>query len=164
MARAAFPVCETLGRFVSARRALTEWFSPGRTVHLFVGNEASDADSIVGSIVAAWAAQQRLEPAAHLCAPWIQCSRADLRLRAEVRKLLARVGVNSEELVFLEELDLAGKRGQVKLNLVDHNVLPSSLGERYPWFEGALESVIDHHADQKQYMVRKGVPRPAVGP
>ena len=77
---------------------------------MFLGNEASDADSVVSPIVAALATACAMNMKASTggaaaaenpwCLPVMSISRKELRLRRDVEALLRRAGVDAGDVVF----------------------------------------------------------------
>jgi exopolyphosphatase len=120
-----------------------------------VGNQASDADSIITAICMAYLTAHRLADPGTIVLPLVQCPRADYSLRAETVSLLRSVGIGDELLVFggnatddaLSDNDMrrlhAEKR--LRLTLVDHNTMTprqTSLG-----LPSAVVCIVDHHKD-----------------
>lgn len=106
--------------------------------HLFIGNEGADLDSIVSSMLLAYASEASGMKG---CASVINCARADLHLRADAALALAAAGIDVERLVFVDEVDGIGSIPTV--TLVDHNEpAPHQKG-----LSGNVRGVVDHHAD-----------------
>jgi hypothetical protein len=154
----------SLARFVFERRRAADWLAGTRHLHLFFGNEASDADSIVSSICMAYACQQSMPSALHLCAPWVQCRRDDFKIRAETDALLRQAGVNPDWLVYQDDFQLPDDppASGISLALLDHNKLSPAVTRSLEWPASHVSAVWDHHADQGLYKVSR-LPR-ARGP
>lgn len=61
--------------------------------------------------------------------PLFDCKRADFDLRTEATELLAQIGVQSEWLIFSEDLPEAvlSSAGHLEVTLVDHNTTSNGL-------------------------------------
>lgn len=145
----------SLARFVFERRVAAEWVTGSKHLHLFFGNEASDADSIVSSICMAYMRQQELPTSHHLCAPWVQCRREDFKIRAETDALLRQAGVNPDWLVYRDEFELPDTPPAtgISLNLLDHNRMSAVVTRGLEWPSFNVSAVWDHHPDQGLYKV-----------
>ncbi|CAN0201985.1 unnamed protein product, partial [Ectocarpus fasciculatus] len=119
--------------------------------HVFSGNEACDADSMVSAIgmaflkqaTAALAAADDGGDAVHV--PVMPIPRGDLALRREVLVLFELCGVDPSAIVFADELDLPTlqAQGRLRLILTDHNAVSgglSGLGD-------SVVEIVDHHTD-----------------
>ncbi|KAJ2772641.1 Exopolyphosphatase [Coemansia nantahalensis] len=129
---------------------------------LVLGNESADLDSIVSSIVLAYALTLAAGSGAGAAIPVINARRADMALRPEcdllLRTTLAAEGGGSGvgDLTFLDDIDLAamtqryaapgGASGDGRLDvwLVDHNAPASRLAALEPFVRG----IVDHHVDE----------------
>lgn len=127
---------------------------------MFLGNEASDADSIVSSICMAFLKQQTLPEDAHWCAPWVQCKRGELKVRAETDALLRRAGLDPDWLVYQDEWQLPESPEEagtaVAINLLDHNAMSPGVSRNLPWAPSAVEGIWDHHEDHGLHKVSDG--------
>jgi exopolyphosphatase len=105
------------------------------------GSSAADLDSIVGSICYAHLLAREGRPAGQIF-PFLRIPRADLPLRSEAVYLFGRVGLQWENLVFGDDIDLEDLLipRQGELVLVDDlgNDLAPALRQR-------ITEVIDHH-------------------
>uniref|UniRef100_A0A3B4T832 Prune exopolyphosphatase 1 n=1 Tax=Seriola dumerili TaxID=41447 RepID=A0A3B4T832_SERDU len=115
-------------------------------VHIILGSESCDLDSVVSSLAMAYFLfrvrrldQQRVDV--------LNIPRSQFHLRADILLLLREAGIATETLVFRDEVDLAHLHGnrRLALTLVDHNILPSTDRD----LEGAVVDVIDHHQLQR---------------
>lgn len=119
-----------------------------RTTDLVVlGNSGADLDSIASAVVLAWhlaATQPRKRPIALIATP-----RRRLGWRPEVGFLLNQAAINSNDLLFLEDLELEKMAASgTELFLVDHNRLePDLVGHDATQVSG----IIDHHHDSGHY-------------
>jgi len=119
----------------------------GKPARVFLGNEASDLDSMASSVLYAWSKGAISDGLSNL--PVMNIPREDFSLRTEAAWLFQESGVDARNLVFLDEID-AGRlfaAGGSKLVLVDHNKLSAV---QAAW-AGAVEGIIDHHADEGLY-------------
>ncbi|XP_024255155.1 exopolyphosphatase PRUNE1-like [Oncorhynchus tshawytscha] len=112
-------------------------------IHVVLGNEACDLDSMVSSLAFAYFLSTTSGSSCKTVVPVLNIPRAEFPLRLDNVFLLKESGVPSEALVFRDEVDLAGlhRAKRLVLSLVDHNVLPSADID----LEEAVVEVIDHH-------------------
>ncbi|XP_038580286.1 exopolyphosphatase PRUNE1-like isoform X2 [Micropterus salmoides] len=118
-------------------------FQGKKKVHVVLGSESCDLDSVVSSLAMAYFLSRTSgPPGGSLVLPVLNVPRSQFHLRAEVLLLLREAGVAPETLVFRDEVDLGRLHGdrRLALTLVDHHVLPST----YSCLEGAVVEVIDH--------------------
>lgn len=129
-------------------------------LHLVLGNEAGDADSLISSLCFAFFKQIRYQQHTEktdctnqevLYVPAAGIARADLALRCDVELALNKVGLSCNSLICLEEIPQIFKLSNEKLiriTLVDHNALAadleSSLGP-------TVVEILDHHDDRGFY-------------
>ncbi|EDQ90582.1 uncharacterized protein MONBRDRAFT_6969 [Monosiga brevicollis MX1] len=141
-----------LGYVRAARQRLTALLAgptANTVVHVVMGNEASDLDSVVSTFVRAWQLQQDLsadqtDPARSMVVlPLINTTREDLPLRAEVMHVLGRHNLSPDELCYIDELPLQSwaDANALCLHLVDHNRLAKHQQQWAPF----VCSVMDHH-------------------
>lgn len=118
-------------------------------VRVVVGNEASDLDSMASSLTYAWLEARRAGENDPPVVPVMNIPREDFPLRTEAVWLFREAGVEVEELLFLDDVDLAAlhAQGRLRLVLVDHNRLPA---RREAWGP-AVEEILDHHEDEGLY-------------
>lgn len=119
----------------------------GRGVRVFLGNEASDLDSMASSILFAYSKGPASAGLSNV--PVMNIPREDFNLRTEAVWLFRQVGLGAENLLFLDDLNLDKlfSAGGSKLVLVDHNKLASNQAG----FADAVEEILDHHADEGLY-------------
>ncbi|XP_042362955.1 exopolyphosphatase PRUNE1-like [Plectropomus leopardus] len=134
---------------MSSSAAAKTSFRGNHRVHIVLGSESCDLDSVVSSLAMAYFLYRTSSslPGSSPVLPVLNVPRSQFHLRAEVLLLLRESGVTTETLVFRDEVDLARLHGdrRLALTLVDHNVLPSTDGV----LEGAVVEVIDHHQLQR---------------
>ncbi|XP_015192193.1 exopolyphosphatase PRUNE1 isoform X1 [Lepisosteus oculatus] len=121
--------------------ALKRSAEDGSGVHVVLGNEACDLDSMVSALAFAYfLAKTTANPAV---VPVLNIRRSEFPLRPENTFLLREAGLPQEGLLFRDEIDLQAlhRTGRLALTLVDHNILPRADGS----LEGAVVEVIDHH-------------------
>ncbi|KAM9310076.1 exopolyphosphatase PRUNE1 isoform 2-T2 [Pholidichthys leucotaenia] len=123
-----------------AATAASDPTGPG--LHVVLGNESCDLDSMVSALVYAYflsKTSHRDVPAV----PLLNITSSELVLRSDSILLLRKTAMQPEQLLFRNQLDLRAlqQAGRLRLTLVDHNVLPSSDSD----LEGAVVDVIDHH-------------------
>lgn len=116
---------------------------------LVIGNEASDADSIVAALTYAYfRAREGGDEHAGRTIPMVACDRADMSLRRETVHLLGLCGVEHGGLVFLDDAGTGEILARAeRVVLVDHNqaVGPvASLGDR-------VAEIVDHHKDSEAH-------------
>uniref|UniRef100_A0A6J0U664 Exopolyphosphatase PRUNE1 isoform X1 n=3 Tax=Pogona vitticeps TaxID=103695 RepID=A0A6J0U664_9SAUR len=122
--------------------SLGEHLRTNQKVHVVLGNEACDLDSMVSALALAcfFAKTSREAKAAFI--PVLNIPRLDFPLRTESTFLLKEQQIPESSLVFRDEIDLHAlhQAGLLSLTLVDHHVLPS----RDRALEEAVTEVIDH--------------------
>ncbi|KAG6967638.1 hypothetical protein JG687_00004167 [Phytophthora cactorum] len=126
------------------RSALTQ--SP-TSVHVFIGNEAADADSIVSSLSYAYVHYQQHSETLHV--PVLPIPRKELVLRCDVTALFQELDVDTDALVFVDEFPW-GMKSKVKVTLMDHNALSN---KKIPRVDGLqVVGIVDHHSDLGQHL------------
>ena len=122
-------------------------FSNTKQVTIVMGNEAADLDSMASAVTYAW--YLNLSDTDGKYFPMINIPRADFKLRTEAVYLFKEAGVNIDNLLFTEDVDLDKLKAgnNLKLILVDHNKLASS----QTGLETVITGILDHHADEKAY-------------
>ncbi len=111
-------------------------------LHVTVGNESCDLDSMVSALAHAHFLSRR-QGGGGISLPLFQCQRNEFNLRSEAVWLFKELKVDPLKLVFMDDLppERLSSVGQLSLTLVDHH-LPS------PPFQGlsaSITEVIDHH-------------------
>ncbi|XP_053743525.1 exopolyphosphatase PRUNE1 isoform X1 [Synchiropus splendidus] len=115
-------------------------------VHVVLGNEACDVDSMVSALVYAYFLHKTVGgETVHI--PLLNIRQSDLVLRSDNVFLLNQTGLSPDLLVFRDQMDLPAlqRAGRLRLTLVDHNVLPSSDRD----LEGVVVEVVDHHLQER---------------
>lgn len=117
-------------------------------VSFVMGNEASDMDSIVSSIIYAYFKQLKVKPEEHLYLPLINIPREDFPLRTESQWIFDQLGLKTDNLLFYPEVTafIESKVQKSKLNfiLVDHNKLSTSQS----FIANLIEEIVDHHTNE----------------
>nr|XP_044994752.1 exopolyphosphatase PRUNE1 [Jaculus jaculus] len=119
------------------RAALQE----SRSLHVVLGNEACDLDSMVSALALAFYLTKTTE-AEEIFIPVLNIKRSEFPLRGDNVLFLQRVHISESLLVFRDEIDLRAlhRAGRLTLLLVDHHVLPKSDAA----LEEAVVEVLDH--------------------
>jgi len=122
-------------------------FSNTKQVTIVMGNEAADLDSMASAVTYAWYLNLSDKDGKYF--PMINIPRADFKLRTEAVYLFQEAGVNIDNLLFTEDVDLDKLKAgsNLKLILVDHNKLASS----QTGLETVITGILDHHADEEAY-------------
>lgn len=121
-----------------------------RILHFVLGNEASDLDSMVSSVMYAYhAGQARADENGPVFLPLINIPRADFKLQREAVYLFDSTGVDLQNLLFADEVDLdrLQETNRLRLTLVDHNKLASSQSD----YQDLVKAILDHHEDEGLY-------------
>ena len=123
----------------------------GTPVRIYLGNEASDLDSMASSVLLAYSRGAVSDGLANV--PVMNIPREDFSLRTEAAWLFKDVGIDSKDLVFLDDVDLNQlfDASDSKLVLLDHNKLANA---QAAW-AGAVEEIIDHHVNENLYPAAK---------
>lgn len=141
-----------------ARSQLRSALETKGPVHLFVGNEAADADSCISPVCAALVAsavQQRAHAVPTVAfVPVIPCRRADWPLRREASFLLAQGASTgtvlddvAASLLYVDDEDVTAaieSSAALRLTLLDHNAAWGPFAAT----SGAVCEIIDHHCDR----------------
>lgn len=132
----------------SCRRTVQEnTDQAGPAVHVVLGNEACDVDSMVSALAFAYFLSKTAGGDV-LVLPLLNIRQSDLVLRSDNVFLLRQAGLSADLLLFRDQLDLRAlhRTGRLRLTLVDYNVLPSSDSD----LEGAVVEVVDHHRCERK--------------
>ncbi|XP_055258132.1 exopolyphosphatase PRUNE1 isoform X2 [Moschus berezovskii] len=116
-------------------------------IHVVLGNEACDLDSMVSALALAFYLAKTTE-AEEVFVPVLNIKRSELPLRGDNVFFLQKIHIPESLLIFRDEIDLHAlhQAGQLTLILVDHHVLPKSDAA----LEEAVAEVLDHRPiDQK---------------
>jgi len=120
-----------------------------RIVNIAIGNEAADLDSMVSSIMYSYYQYKLNKDDDLIFLPVVNIPRNDFKLRTEAVYLFNEIGLNINNLFFIDEIDferLFNDR-RLALTLIDHNILCESQKK----FAVAVVGIIDHHKDEKLY-------------
>ncbi|KAG9334705.1 hypothetical protein JZ751_007240 [Albula glossodonta] len=117
-------------------------------IHVVLGNEACDLDSMVSAISFAYFLSKTSGSSGRTPVPVLNIPRSEFPLRTDNVFHLRENGLAVEDLVFRDDVDLQAlhRAGRLALTLVDHNVLPSTDSD----LEAAVVEVIDHHRLERQ--------------
>jgi len=123
-------------------------FVVGSPLHVVIGNEAGDLDSLVSALVIAYLQSVKTNGTS-IALPVFNVPRAELRLRKDNVRVLQKAGINESDIICRDEipLDRLANEGRLALTLVDHNEL-SPLQQS---LAGSVVAVIDHHRDAGLY-------------
>jgi inorganic pyrophosphatase/exopolyphosphatase len=101
-------------------------------MHIVLGNEAADLDSIACSLVMAW---RLSHDSACLVLPVVNTTRADLVLRTEVEYMMKRLAISSEDICFVDELDESCIQRSVSTRTDERALAPVAISESgyYPF-------------------------------
>ncbi|EFC40644.1 predicted protein [Naegleria gruberi] len=124
----------------------------GGTLAICLGNQASDLDSIVSSIVFSYAQYKRDKITS---IPIINIPADEYNLRTDATWFLEKFGISGEDLIFyhqnptlIDVLESLGKENNLQVILTDHNKLTP---EQEPLLGNFVYQIIDHHVDEKCY-------------
>ena len=113
-------------------------------IHLVLGNEAGDADSIISSLSLAYVNGRSSD---FLNVPLVSIQRSDLPLRRDVVYLLDMAGVSTDSLLYIDDHtvnDILRDAAPTSMTLVDHNRIKSSLS----FLSDNISEILDHHEDE----------------
>ncbi len=116
---------------------------PKETIHVVLGNQSADMDSIVSAITLSYANSKK-----GLYVPVLNIPRDDLSLRRDVLYVFETLKIDPNSFLYQEDLPFIlnlAKQGFIRITLVDHNRLaPDQVAlEKY------VERIIDHHKEEK---------------
>ncbi|XP_023223877.1 uncharacterized protein LOC111625080 [Centruroides sculpturatus] len=117
-----------------------------KQVHVVLGNEACDLDSVVSTLVTAYLFQNLNLAFGIIVFPVINVPREDLRIRTEVTYFLTKLNIPLDLLICKDEFDFERLHndGNLSVILVDHNVLAPSDS----FLETSVIRIIDHHVQE----------------
>ncbi|KAK1329068.1 hypothetical protein QTO34_011245 [Cnephaeus nilssonii] len=126
------------------RAALQE----SQPLHVVLGNEACDLDSMVSALALAFYLAKTTETE-DVFVPVLNIKRSELPLRGDNVFLLQEIHIPESLLIFRDEIDLhtLHQAGQLTLILVDHHVLPRSDAA----LEEAVAEVLDHRPIEQKH-------------
>jgi len=116
-----------------------------KKVTVVVGNEASDADSIITALTLAYLVQKEdPDGQGKLVIPLVACNREDMMLRRETVLLLNMCGVDAKNILHLDDPETIELLKKVdELVLTDHNKATGPLAQ----LGDKVVMIIDHHQD-----------------
>uniref|UniRef100_A0A452STP5 Prune exopolyphosphatase 1 n=1 Tax=Ursus americanus TaxID=9643 RepID=A0A452STP5_URSAM len=119
-----------------------------RPLHVVLGNEACDLDSMVSALALAFYLAKTTE-AEEVFVPVLNINRSELPLRGDNVFFLQKINIPESLLIFRDEIDLHAlhQAGQLTLILVDHHVLPKGDAA----LEEAVAEVLDHRPVEHQH-------------
>lgn len=140
----------TINEFLQSAKASYQQASQNsEVIHFVMGNESADLDSFVSSIAYAYLLKNERPQLTFI--PLINLYREEMTLRKDILLLLKTLNISTDHLLFLDDgvpLDSFHNEKRLRFNLVDHNLLRP----RQEHLAEAVESIIDHHADEdKKY-------------
>jgi inorganic pyrophosphatase/exopolyphosphatase len=129
-------------------------------VHVCIGNQACDADSMISSICYAYykelTATESAQPRTQYL-PIMAIMRNDIQFRREVKIILDLLQISFDDLICFDECPLNEfNQEDLSLTLMDHNYLSLLLHSSY---STRVTEIIDHHADQGYYPSVQGSDR-----
>ena len=119
-------------------------------IQVVMGNEAADLDSMGSAVIYAYyKAMSAPADDTRVYIPMINIPRDDFKLRTEAAFLFSHAGIETDWLLFAEDIDLGvlNQAGKLELVLVDHNKLASNQGH----LEQTVVEILDHHKDEQLY-------------
>ncbi len=119
------------------------------SVCFVTGNEASDLDSMASSVAYAYLLETMNNDDDIIYIPLMNIPREDFKLRTEAVYLFGEAGIQTDNLLFTDEINIEeiGKSGKLKFILVDHN----RISKTFEKYSDLVIEVIDHHADENIY-------------
>lgn len=118
-------------------------------IHVVLGNESADLDSVVSSIVRAYHLYLESDKTG-IILPYINMFREELMLRKDVIYLFQNLGITEASLFFIDDrigLDQLAEAHELNLHLVDHN----QLNPDQEHLASRVIDIIDHHVDSGAY-------------
>ncbi|KAM9006389.1 exopolyphosphatase PRUNE1 isoform 1-T1 [Sarcophilus harrisii] len=146
--REGFPRGARMTDVARACRGLDPELKESRPLHIVLGNEACDLDSMVSALALAYYLENTSESKAAFV-PVLNIPRSELALRGDSVFMLSELNIPESSLIFRDEIDLHAlhQTGKLTLSLVDHHALPSSDAA----LENAVTEVLDHRPLEQQY-------------
>lgn len=118
-------------------------------IHIVMGNESGDLDSIVSSIAYAYLLNQE-NTLGQSYIPLLNIHREELAFRKDVLYLFKLLHISADDLLFIDDevpLNKLFNEGRLRLNLVDHNLLHP----KQEHLSAAVERIVDHHVDENKH-------------
>uniref|UniRef100_A0A8D0E7N9 Prune exopolyphosphatase 1 n=1 Tax=Salvator merianae TaxID=96440 RepID=A0A8D0E7N9_SALMN len=130
------------------RAALQDHIQNKQEVHVVLGNESCDLDSMVSALALAYFFAKTTPDSKVAFVPVLNIPRSDFPLRTESTFFLREQQIPEHLLIFRDEINLAAlhQSGLLSLTLVDHHVLPSEDTA----LEEAVVEVIDHRPLERE--------------
>lgn len=119
------------------------------TCKLYIGNEASDADSIISALCCAYASYIKVGSKGEVHIPLVSVGRDDIILRRDVEVILGMAGISLSQLVSIEDLPRSwfSQFKDIHITLVDHNSATPKLTAALDGFPWNVVKIVDHHQD-----------------
>ncbi|XP_064645764.1 exopolyphosphatase PRUNE1-like [Lineus longissimus] len=129
-------------QFLSEVKANLANIDKYETVHVVIGNESCDLDSVISAITYAFYLKQVLQSSSTLVVPILNIPHGDFTIRTDSVYVLGKHGINSDHAICRDNLDLRPlhESRRLKVTLVDCNVFPEE-----PELDRVVVEVIDHH-------------------
>lgn len=134
-----------------AKRFLSQDVGDSKTkVHVVMGNEAGDLDSLVSAIALAALEDALNKEEGRLILPVYNMPRAEVHIYKDNVIALEKAGINPDHLVCRDEVNLVALAAsrRLTLTLTDHN----ELSPRQTFLASSVVAIVDHHEDQGLYM------------
>jgi exopolyphosphatase len=115
---------------------------PHKMVHVVLGNQSADMDSIVSAIAFASASRDH-----GFYVPLINIQSDELSLRRDVLYLFETLGIDRGSILYKEDLPFLQKfaeQGYLRVTIVDHN----HLAPDQEFLKDYVERIFDHHQDE----------------
>lgn len=129
-------------------------------LHVVIGNEAADADSIVSALCCAYIKSMK-DSSKSLTTHYVPVCcipRSDLILRRDISILFQLTGLDMNDLICLDDckLELLSKQAKsktenLKITLTDHNEISRYWKDDTVSIESHIIEIIDHHKDKGKY-------------
>ncbi|GAB6019162.1 hypothetical protein CHUAL_000781 [Chamberlinius hualienensis] len=121
----------------------------GDRLHIVLGNEACDMDSVASSLIYAYFIYKTNLRPDTVVVPVLNIHQRDFQLRPDIGRFLEEINISTELLTFRNNLDLKALSSghRITLTLVDHNILSKEDRELHDF----VDEVIDHHNKEVDY-------------
>jgi exopolyphosphatase len=116
------------------------------TSHIVIGNPAGDADSILSALTWAYVAKDEVTPVVSISAKDLRTQRPETSLLLQWAQIPADALRHVDQLLDPEHPIIPES---IRVTLVDHNRLESSLAQTYP--QWTVTAIVDHHFDEGFY-------------
>lgn len=141
-----------VSKFLSEQIAIYRSQSETVKYHLFVGNEAADADSIVSALATAhltYLNDRQTDAYLHKAyLPLVSVPKEEYPLRKEVETLLNFAGVKMSDILSLHDLTLPPTLlHPIDITLVDHNTPTPLFSSKLLYYPHEVVQIFDHHKD-----------------